>query len=87
MVLPTTMLIRFSGNPSAPSCPAISTLQNVIWEDYVIHTVLPGSKLTIDGSYKLEDGTAGYGMAIRDEANQVILSACTFVEHYDSPRS
>jgi ribonuclease HI len=36
-------------------------------------------KLTIDGSFRSEDGTAGTGMVLRDETGQVIFSACRFI--------
>jgi ribonuclease HI len=33
-------------------------------------------KLTVDGSYKKEDGTAGSGMVLRDDMGRVIFSSC-----------
>jgi hypothetical protein len=36
-------------------------------------------KLTIDGSFRTEDGTAGVGMVLRDEVGTVIFSACRFL--------
>ena len=33
-------------------------------------------KLTIDGSYKMEDGSAGTGMILRDVSGSIIFSAC-----------
>jgi ribonuclease HI len=36
-------------------------------------------KLTIDGSFRAEDGTAGIGMVLRDDTGEVIFSACQFI--------
>ena len=36
-------------------------------------------KLSIDGSFRKEDGTAGIGMVLRDEFGAVIFSACRFL--------
>ena len=33
-------------------------------------------KLNCDGSFKIEDGTAGAGMILRDEEGQIIISSC-----------
>jgi ribonuclease HI len=33
-------------------------------------------KLTVDGSYKVDDGSAGTGMILRDDSGQIIFSAC-----------
>ena len=33
-------------------------------------------ELSIDGSYKVEDGTAGAGMILRDASGAIIFSAC-----------
>jgi ribonuclease HI len=37
------------------------------------------AKLSIDGSFKAEDGTAGCGMMLRGDAGQIIFSACRFL--------
>jgi hypothetical protein len=36
-------------------------------------------KLTIDGSFRAEDGTAGIGMVLRDDTGEVIFSVCQFI--------
>jgi ribonuclease HI len=36
-------------------------------------------KLTVDGSFRVEDGTAGLGMVLRDEEGTVFFSASKFV--------
>jgi ribonuclease HI len=36
-------------------------------------------KLSIDGSYKPDDGSAGCGMVLRDENGHVIFLACRYV--------
>jgi ribonuclease HI len=47
---------------------------------------IPGwVKLNIDGSVKLEDGTAGSGMVLRDETGQVIFCACRQLLGCDDP--
>ena len=33
-------------------------------------------KLNCDGSFKIEDGTAGAGMILRDEEGQIVFSSC-----------
>jgi ribonuclease HI len=38
-------------------------------------------KLNCDGSVKLEDGSAGTGMVLRDENGQVIFTACRHLLH------
>jgi hypothetical protein len=36
-------------------------------------------KLTIDGSFKLEDGHGGTGMILRNETGQIVFLACRFM--------
>uniref|UniRef100_A0ACD6A3W9 Uncharacterized protein n=1 Tax=Avena sativa TaxID=4498 RepID=A0ACD6A3W9_AVESA len=38
-------------------------------------------KLTIDGSFCMEDDTAGTGMVLRDSEGTVIFSACRFIPY------
>jgi hypothetical protein len=37
-------------------------------------------KLSVDGSYKEEDGSAGTGMILRDARGSIIFSACRSLE-------
>jgi hypothetical protein len=39
-------------------------------------------KLTIDGSFRAEDGNAGLGMVLRDEEGDIIFSASEFVQSW-----
>lgn len=36
-------------------------------------------KLSVDGSFKLEDVTAGCGMVLRDAEGNIVFSACRFL--------
>jgi ribonuclease HI len=42
-------------------------------------------KLSIDGSFRMEDRMAGLGMVLRDEEGLPIFSACQFLEDCQSP--
>jgi hypothetical protein len=42
-------------------------------------------KLSVDGSFKKEDGTAGAGMILRDDVGQVIFSSCRSLTRCDDP--
>ena len=42
-------------------------------------------KLTVDGSYRQEDGSAGTGMILRDDTGKTIFSACRSLMLCDEP--
>jgi ribonuclease HI len=42
-------------------------------------------KLTVDGSFRTEDRSAGIGMALRDEKGFPIFTSCRFLDDCDSP--
>jgi hypothetical protein len=42
-------------------------------------------KLSIDGSYKAENGTAGTGIILRDDTGKIILSACRSLRACEEP--
>jgi hypothetical protein len=42
-------------------------------------------KLTVDGSFHATDGSAGAGMALRDDQGIVIFTACRFMNNCSGP--